>query len=272
MDVDYLEPDKELIYKIVVKNNYTQELKNLKISAFFIDNAELIDPEGINGEIGSPIINKAAKEVSFTSAGVKSLQRMGPKAEESFEFRFKLKPLIAFTNSKYTQDNFFIQPKVSVTGDNFQSQSEIGDIKRAKGGPELAQSVEFLTDGTKKIAKVTWTIKNKFSNLKDFKVRTTTPLPSNSWNQASVTPSSSTDSIKYNPINGEIIWDKGDIEAYTGYNGKEAKITFTLVNSTDSRINFIEAPTYSTTDTLNQGSEFNQINTPVKDGGAISFQ
>ena len=272
MDTDYLLPDKELVYTISVKNNYNQELKNLKISAFFIDNAELIDPETIAGEVGSPIINKAAREVSFTSAGVKSLQRMGPKAEELFEFRFKLKPLIAFTNSKYTQDNFFIQPKVSVTGDNFQSQSEIGDIKRAKGGPELIQSVEFLTDGTKRIAKVTWSIKNKFSNLKEFKVRTTTPLPSNSWNQASITPSSSSDSIKYNPVNGEIIWDKGDVEAYTGYNGKEAKITFTLVNSTDSKINFVEAPTYSTIDTLNQGSEFNQINTPITGGGPVSFQ
>ncbi|MGL4758845.1 MAG: hypothetical protein ACRCXZ_05890, partial [Patescibacteria group bacterium] len=73
MDTDYLIPDKELTYKILVKNNYNQELKNLKVSAFFVDNAELVNPDTIEGDIGSPVINKTTKEVSFSSAGVQTL-------------------------------------------------------------------------------------------------------------------------------------------------------------------------------------------------------
>jgi hypothetical protein len=269
---DYINAEGTINYSVTIKNNYTTDLKNLKVTASFIDNADLIDKEGFGIDQGSPILDKNKKEVSWTGSGLISLQRLGPKAEETITFTGKIKPLSAFTASTFTQENFFIQPKVTVTGDNFEPQSEVGDIRRAKGGPELKQSVEYLTDGAKKIAKVTWEIKNQFSGLKGVEIRSRTPLPSTAWNQASITPTGFSPNIVYTKDNGQIVWKVGDVKPYTGYNGQEVKITFTLINETDSKINFSETPTYTATDTLNQGYEFNQINTPIKDGGAVTFQ
>jgi hypothetical protein len=268
---DYIAAESSMTYSVTIKNNYTTDLNNIKMVASFIDNADLIDKEGFGIDQGSPVLDKNKKEVSWSGSGLTSLQRLGPKAEETVTFTVKVKPLTAFTASTFTQENFFIQPKITVTGDNFEPQSEVGDIKRAKGGPELKQSVEYLTDGTKKLAKITWEIKNKFSGLTGVEIRSRTPIP-NGWNQASVTPTGFSPNLVYTKDNGQIVWKVGDVKPYTGYNGQELKITFTLINDTDSKINFAETPTYTAIDTLNQGFEFNQINTPIKDGGAVPFQ
>jgi hypothetical protein len=269
---DYIQPDGDMLYKITIKNNYNTELNNIKIQANFNDNADLIERDSLVADQGSPIINKSNKELLFTGAGLTSLQRMGPKAEVTVEFRVKVKSITSFTNSSYTQDNFYIQPKVTVTGDNFEPQSELGDIKRAKGGPDIDQKIEYIQDGNKKLAKVTWEVKNKFSNLKDVTLKTRTPLPPSAWNQNSITPPSNSNKITYSKDTGDIVWKIGDVKAYTGYNGQEVKVTFTITNETDSKINFTETPTFVAIDTLNDGFEFNQINNPIKDGGPVIFQ
>jgi hypothetical protein len=274
LDLDGLLIENAIIpFKIVVKNNYNSDLKNVKVIASFIDNADLIDKDSLEGETGQPILNKLGKEVTFTGAGLTQLQQLGPKGEVSLEFRFRIKPISAFTTSTFSQDNFFIQPKVTVTGDNFESQSETGDIKRAKGGPEVKQTFQIVQDGTKKIARVTWEVKNRFSNLRDFKLRSRTPLPGiTAWKQDSITPPVQSSRITYNKDTGEVLWNPGDVKAYTGYNGQELKVTFTITNETDSKINFLDTPTFTAIDTLNEGYEFNQINSPLIEGSQIGYQ
>ncbi len=270
---DLLVDNLTIPYKIVIKNNYNSDLKNIKVIASFIDNADLIDKEGFEVDAGSPALNKIGKEITFTGAGLTQLQQLGPKAEVTLEFKFKTKAISAFTTSTFSQDNFFIQPKVTVSGDNFESQAETGDIKRAKGGPEVKQSYEIITDGNKKIARVTWEVKNRFSNLRDFKLRSRSPLSNTTaWKQESVTPPSQSSKLTYNKDTGEIVWSPGDVKAYTGYNGQELKVIFTITNDTDSRGNFLDTPTYTAIDTLNEGFEFNQINTQVLEGNQIGYQ
>jgi hypothetical protein len=268
---DYIQPGNEATYKILLRNNYNSELNNVKILAEFIDNADLVDSEGINSSQNNPIINKNKKEVQYTGAGVQNLQRMGPKSEVLLEFSFKFKGLTSYTNSTYSQENFYVRPKITVTGDNFEPQSEEGDTYRAKGGPDIEQTVENFTEGNKKIARITWEVKNKFSTLKDVVLRTKTPLPASAWNQSSITPPAKSSQVNYTKENGEIIWKIGDIKPYMGYNGQELKLSFSITNDTDSQVNFIETPTFTAVDTLNTGYEFNQINTPIKGGNPVQY-
>lgn len=270
---EYIKPEQTYTYRVAVKNNYNSDLRNVKVIANFVDNAELIEKEGFQADTFSPLLDKNKKELVYSGAGLPQLQLLGPKAEVIIEFTFKTKALSSFTNSSYSQDNFFIQPKVNVTGENFAPQVETGEIKRAKGGPIIKQSFELIKDGNKQMVRVTWDIKNSFSNLKDVTVRTRTALSNNSaWNQTSVTPPSQSTKISYNKDSGEIIWKAGDVKAYTGNNGQEVKVTFTITNDTDSKFNFVDTPTYTAIDTLNEGYEFNQLNNPMIEGSAISFQ
>lgn len=269
---DYIKADQEMSYKVTIKNNYNTDLTGVKIVAGFVDNADIIDKEGFTYDVGSPILDKNKKELTYSGSGLAALQRIGPKSEQVVEFRFKSRPAIAFTTPGVAQDNFYLIPKVSITGDNFEPQSELGDIRRAQGGPEIKQSVEVVPNtGTKKIVKVTWEVKNKFTKLTGFKLRTRTPLPVSAWSTQSITPPAGADKIAFNLTNGEIVWTIPEIESFKGYNGQELKISFTLTNDTDSKINYAETPTYTVTDTLNAGFEYNQINNPIVDGNAIPF-
>jgi hypothetical protein len=269
---DYIKADQEMNYKITIKNNYNTELTGVKVVASFVDNADLIDKEGFTYDVGSPLLDKNKKELVYSGSGLAALQRIGPKAEQVIEFRFKSRPGIAFTTPGIAQDNFYLIPKVSITGDNFEPQTEQGDIRRAQGGPEIKQSVEIIPNtGTKKMVKVTWEVKNKFTKLTGFKLRTRSPLGATAWSAQSITPPSGADKITFNPTNGEIVWAIAEIEPFKGYNGQELKISFTLSNESDSKINYSETPTYTVTDTLNAGFEYNQLNTPIVDGNAIPF-
>ncbi|MGL4758059.1 MAG: hypothetical protein ACRCXZ_01895 [Patescibacteria group bacterium] len=270
---DFLQPDGTLSYKIELRNNYNTELRNVNVDASFVDNAELIDKEGFAASEGNPIINKNDKKLSFRGAGLPSLQVLGPKSSVVIKFNFKLKPVGAFNGfSQYGQDNYNIRPKVVVTGENFNTPPEvIGDKKWAKGGPIIKQSVEYLADGKKKMARITWEVKNKFSKLENLTIRTRSPLStSTAWNKDSVTPPAQANNITYNKDSGEIVWKAGNVEDFMGSNGKELKVTFTITNDTDSTsVNFTDTPTFSVFDTLNTGFEFNQLNTPFESGGTV---
>jgi uncharacterized repeat protein (TIGR01451 family) len=256
-----------LTYKIKIKNTSQNEIKNVEMVAKITEGVNLIDWNELKAESGSPIISKSAKSVTYTKDGTPSLAKFAAKAEENFTFTIKVKDISAFTNGIDKASNFFLVPILTVSSDQTDKITEPGEILHAISGPTVEQTVEY-TSGKKQV-KVTWTVKNKFSPVTDFKMRARTTLPVSSFDQSSF---SNKNTLKVTNDN-YIIWDPGTITEYAGYSNREPfKVSFIINNTSDGNGQYLETAEYSGNDSENNLIKYNQNNFPIMGQNNVPFK
>ena len=229
------DPGDTLQFVINYQNTSNVVLRDVEILASVDDPANILDyttTTFTGGNRGTSI----SRTIQWRGTNVPKLASLSPQDGGQLSYSIRLKDVDAFLETNLPQNSFVITPKVSAKADNLQPVDFAGDLYKSTGLLNFDQSVEFKevdpTNQNRETYTVTWTLTSNQTQINDVQVRSITgpTLRPNTWQQASILPVSEASKISYNQVTGEIIWNIGRLDAYTGINENEPlTISFDLV-------------------------------------------
>jgi hypothetical protein len=267
---NFLKESGSVKFNIDIENTSNVELKNFRITAKTEDPTELLDwsTATLGNEKGELRISD--KTVSFTGNQIDVFRSFTPKSKFSTSFSIQTKKTPYLSLRTDQAKNFFAKSIVTVEADGMEKITEKGEIVRAKSQPTVTQSVEYLKVDGKYAAKITWSLKNSFAEVKDFRMVARTALQKGAFKQDMVLPVDS--KLKFDADSNSVIWSLSSIPAYQGNQGNPLETSFVLVNTTDSKINFLDTVVYTATDTSDLGLTFDQASNSVVGPTNIPFK
>jgi hypothetical protein len=212
------EPGENLTIEVSYKNQSQRTLSNVEIFSFIEDSADLLDLSSIQfsgGERG----DVTGSELVWRAPRVPGLATLLPNQEGSFKYTVDVVGEENFYNTNLDQQQYVLTPGVRGKASDLEDIATTGSKYRARGQlnfelPDVERLGINPTTNRQKY-KVTWKITNAQNEITEARVRAILPIVG-AWNDDSVEPSSARSGISYNEQTGEIIWDLGKIESYTG--------------------------------------------------------
>jgi Domain of unknown function DUF11 len=187
-------------YSITVENTSGLELKNLQVTARLEDPTEIFDwSTAILGDQKGEL-RISDKTVTFTGRQLDVFKSFTPKSKQKIAFRIltKKKPYLSLRND--LAKNFYAKTIVTIEADGIEKITEKGDITRARSEPSVTQSVEYTKINGKSAARITWSVKNSFAEVKDFRMTAKTLLQKGAFQTDKVLPADS--KLKFDETTG----------------------------------------------------------------------
>lgn len=226
-------PGETLNVSLEYQNKSTTTLKNVELVGFLDDPANILDYTTIafsGGDRGT--LNN--RTIQWKSNGVPQLANLSPQQRGQLSYSIRVSDKDTFVKSGLTQNTFTITPKATAKATNLQSVDFSGDLYKAKGLLEFAQTIKSKgldeTNKNKEVFTVTWTLTSRQTQVNTVQIRTSSPLGIGAWQPKSIIPATDSTKISYNEVTGEILWQPGNILPYTGTSTKPSTtISFDLV-------------------------------------------
>jgi uncharacterized repeat protein (TIGR01451 family) len=245
-------PGETLTFTINYQNKSNKPLTGISVLGLVDDEAGVLDYAtlayvgGVSGDL-----NNGA--VQWTTRGVPQLENLPPQARGVLKYTIKVKDN-AFSNTSLPQSAYTLRPRAEASSKELKSIQFSGEEYKGVGQLGFIQEVKTISQ-TKSQATVdvTWILNSRQSVINDVKVLASTNLPPNSWQAASILPIEQQSKIAYNPANGKIEWNAGQVGQYAG-NGKDPlKVTFRFIinaqeNQSLQSINILDAPSITGVD------------------------
>jgi hypothetical protein len=232
-------PGEQLTVEVNYQNNSQKTLNNVEIQSFIQDPANLLDLStlsftgGERGEIsGSDLVWRAPK--------IPNLATLSPTQKGKFSYTVKTKDQSKFYNSNLDQQKYILATGAKIKAADTAEISTISSSYKAKGGLNFIalkpEKIKTDTATKKETYKITWQLTNLYSEVTNITIKSTAPGVG-VWNQDSVKPESASSAISYNDRNGEILWNVGGLQSYTGSVREPMQISFELeINSSDREL------------------------------------
>ncbi len=217
-------PGETLTFQIDYKNQSKNPINNIEIVASINDPAGVLDFTTLrfrNDIIG----NEQNKNIRWGGQSANFLASMPPGLEGNIQFTINVKKQEDMVNPSLNQGSYVLIPKVEAKADNINPVIVQGPVYRASGFVSFSNSVSFTEhpgDSTKRLYKVRWIIKTGQNAVKNVKIRSSSTLPSTSWQSDSINPKEFSQNLKYNATNGQIIFEIDRLEALLGSQNKPA--------------------------------------------------
>ena len=222
-------PGETLTFEVVYQNKSSQTLSNIEIFASIDDPSDLLDYSSLKYDDG--ILNN--RIIQWRSSGIKKLESLPPQGKGTINYTIKVKSSDQFIKSGLNQTAYTIKPNVEGKALNIPQVKVEGETYKATGGLIAEQTIKQITDtqipSTQRLYEVTWSLKTRQNKVDSVSLDSGTNLPPTAWNQASITPSSMSNKLSYNPLNGSISWKPGQIDAYAGISQPAVTVTFRLL-------------------------------------------
>jgi uncharacterized repeat protein (TIGR01451 family) len=229
----FFSPGETLTFEVEYQNKGTVTLQNVEILAFIDDPANILDYTTINlvgGDFQGNINNRV---IHWRSSGSTQLATVTPQTKGKFLYSIRVKDNPQFIQSALNQSAYTLRPKAQGKALNVQQVEFAGDLYKATGDLIFEQTVsqpkKDKNQQNKATYTITWTLKTRQNKVNDVVIITTSPLPTTSWQQASISPASNADKLNYDPALGTITWRPGNLESYTGISRGVVSISFDLV-------------------------------------------
>ncbi len=217
-------PGETLTFQIDYKNQSKDLINNIEIVASINDPAGVLDFTTLkfkNDIIG----NEQNKNIRWGGQSANFLASMPPGLEGNIQFTINVKKQEDMINPSLNQGSYVLIPKVEAKADNISSVIVQGPIYRASSFVSFSNSVSFTEhpeDSTKRLYKVRWIITTGQNAIKNVKIKSSSSLPSTSWQSDSITPKELGQNLKYNATNGQVIFEIDRLEALLGSQDKPA--------------------------------------------------
>lgn len=225
------EPGQTLNFVIYYENQGTNIVKNAEITASVSDPANLLDFNTIQFE-GGLRGNYNNKTITWSGNNLPQLANLGIKSKGELRYSIKLKDEENFLNTLRNQNDYVIIPQASANGNNIQPIQITGETYKAKSDLIFKQTITPLNfeegQTNRRRFRVLWEINTRQNTVNNVIVRTRSILETDAWNPSSITPTAKSAQITYNPQNGEIIWNVGNVTSYTGLSNPVQSISFDL--------------------------------------------
>jgi|LakMenEpi03Aug12_release.lakeMendotaPanAssembly.Ray.scaffolds.fasta_scaffold43277_7 hypothetical protein len=212
------------------ENDSQQTLNNVQITTFINDPANLLDLSSITfkgGERGDIIGN----QITWQATRVPQLGSLRPAQKGTLNYSIKVKDATGFLNTNIDQTQYTIRPGVQIKAQNLEQIEVTGDLYKGQGKVEFFQDTPVLKETNpttnKNVYSFTWRLRSWQNEVTEVAIKTVSPLPPGSWLDK-VTPEANKSSLVYSDVNGEIVWNVGKLESYTGRSAPEISITFEM--------------------------------------------
>jgi hypothetical protein len=237
-DTKLFAPGDDLNFEVVYQNKSNQTLSNLELFASIDDPADILDYNTLKYPDG--ILNN--RVIQWKSSGVKQLENLPPQGKSTLRYNIKVKSGDQFIKSGLNQSAYTLKPNVEGKALNIPQIRVEGNTYKATGALASEQSVKQITGvslpSSQRLYEVTWSLKTRQNKVDNVAISTSTNLPPSAWNQNTVAPSSMSNKISYNPLNGTILWKPGTIDSYTGVTNQVVTVTFQLLVDVSAGGNF----------------------------------
>jgi uncharacterized repeat protein (TIGR01451 family) len=241
-------PGEQLTFVVAYQNQSTNTLKNVEITGFVDDTADILD-YSTTAFVGGDRANVNNRSIIWQGNNVPQLVNLTPQVKGELRFTIQVKKDENFIKTNRPQNNYIITPKASAKAANLQNIDVAGDVYKATGQLQFTQEIKDMgtdpTNATKRIYRVIWTLNSRQSNVNSVVVTTKSGLPVGSWRQGTVKPEAINSQINYDKSNGQITWSPGRVPAYSGI-GTNPSISISFDLQTDSNSTELFQPTQIT--------------------------
>jgi hypothetical protein len=231
------------------QNDSQLTLDNVQITTFLDDPANLLDLSSISfkgGERG----DITGSQITWQPTRVPQLASLKPAQKGTLQYSVKVKDVSGFLNTNLNQTKYTIRPGVQIKAQNLEQIESLGDLYKGQGKVEFFQDEPILKETNpttgKNVYSFTWRLRSWQNEVTQVSVKTVSPLPPGSWLNK-VTPAANASSLVYSNVNGEIIWNVGKLESYTGRSAPEVSITFEMESEKGSQV-VLQKPQVTGTD------------------------
>jgi len=244
-------PGETLTFNVTYQNDSQQTFNNVQITSFVTDIANLLDLSTINfsgGERG----DITGSQITWQATRVPQLATLRPNQSGQFQYTVKVKELSDFINVSLNQTQYTIRPGVQAKANNLEQIEFVGDLYKGKGQLEFFQDApvfkNFNPQTNRNVYSFTWRVRTWQNEVNDVVFKAVSPLPPGGWLNK-ITPEANSSSLSYNNVNGEIIWNVGKLNSYTGRSIPEVSITFEMeVPKSSTKQLAIQKPNITGTD------------------------
>jgi hypothetical protein len=189
-------------------------------------------------------------QITWQPTRVPQLASLKPAQKGTLQYSVKVKDVSGFLNTNLNQTKYTIRPGVQIKAQNLEQIESLGDLYKGQGKVEFFQDEPILKETNpttgKNVYSFTWRLRSWQNEVTQVSVKTVSPLPPGSWLNK-VTPAANASSLVYSNVNGEIIWNVGKLESYTGRSAPEVSITFEMESEKGSQV-VLQKPQVTGTD------------------------
>jgi hypothetical protein len=223
-------PGETLQVKIRYENQTQQTLTNVEIESTIDDPASVLDYTALSfgsGQRGDVLGNV----IQWRATRLPQLATIRPGQTGEIVYNLQVKELDSFLNFNLDQTTYTLRPAVEIRADGVEQIQVAGSLYKGKGALELIQEeiVEKSTTPTgDTIYTVTWKFQTWQNQVTDVRLTAVSPLPADSWT-GTITPPSQSGNLQYDVNTGEISWDVGLLESYTGRSFDPVQVSFDIL-------------------------------------------
>jgi hypothetical protein len=224
-------PEEKITVQVSYKNDSQQTLRNVKLISSLDDPAGVLDlttlsfSGGVRGDLsGSDLVWQAPR--------VPQLSNLKPSQSGKFRYTIEIKPRSEYLDTNLQQQQYTLTPRVKATAENISDITYLPEESyKAQGALEFSSS-KLVPQGVdpstnKRIYQVTWRLKTWQNQASNVKVKAVSPI-TGVWDTESIQPVSAKSSLNYNDSTGEIVWDVGRLDSYTGITQPVQEVSFNL--------------------------------------------
>ena len=236
-------PGDTISVKVTYQNQGNNLVKNVDLVANIEDPAELIDWNTAQSDGGSRA-SIGDKTVRWSGTNLPQLANLPVKAQGEVSFSVKLKNDNDFVKTFRSQNEYTLTPSVKASAQNVQSVDYTGAKIKAGGKINFSQNIKFIsvdpTNNNRRKYTITWELKTIQNKVTGVTVKARSPLSNTAWEPSSVTPISRVNQIGYDSSNGNIVWNIGDVPAYSGISNPVTTISFELTTESPRDVTLLE--------------------------------
>ena len=236
-------PGDTISVKVTYQNQGTNLVQNVDLIANISDPGELIDWSTAQSDGG----NRASigdQTVRWSGTNIPQLANLPVKAQGSVSFNVRLKSGNDFIKTFRDQNQYTLTPTVKASAQNVQNVDYTGATIKAGGNIEFSQKVSYVstdpTNSNRRKYIITWELKTIQNKVTGVTIKTRSPLNNTAWEPSSISPLSKVNQISYDPDNGNIIWNVGEVPAYSGISNPIVSISFDLTTESPRDVTLLE--------------------------------
>jgi hypothetical protein len=226
-----------LTFVLSYENQSNNTLKNVEINGSVQDPANLLDWSTVQFTGGTGNVDN--RSVKWNQITQPQLANLGANAKGELRFVIRTKESGEFVRTFIEQSKYILVPQIKAQAQDVQPIESSGQTYKAKGDLTFEQKVEDVTpqesgQSNRKVSRVTWSLKSQQNQVNQVVIKTKSFLPTTSFGNiySSVQPENRKTQFNYNPANGEITWNAGNIPSYSGISNPVVSVTFDIVVET----------------------------------------
>jgi len=228
--LNLFEPGEQLTIEVNYENQSQKTLQDVEIFSFIEDKASVLDLNTINftgGERG----DITGTELVWKAPRIPGLASLLPSQKGSFRYTVNVKDEDKFLNTSLSQQEYYLIPGVRAGAENLDEVVNSGIKYKARGQFIFTipkpQKVGVNETTNRDIYRITLQLENTQNEVSNVQVKAKIPF-ADAWREDSIRPATDSSSLDYNSQTGELTWNAGSLESYTGISRLTREINFEL--------------------------------------------